>query len=368
MISKLKSSLALNLSNMKGWRTNRKIVVFESDDWGSIRMPSRSVFKALQRKGIPVEKSPYCRYDTLEDNQDLEHLFNILLDFKDINGNHPIITANTVVANPKFSIIKESGYRVYAYEPFTETLKGYPNHDKVFEYYQQGIDNKIFYPQFHGREHVNVNLWLRLLKENKNFELAFQNNMWGLSNDVFPNRKSIQATFDCFDNERLSDSVNTGLELFENIFGYTSKSFIANNFIWSKALEKVLASNGIKYIQGMRYQKLPTIDGTSYKLIRHYLGEKNELNQIYGIRNSSFEPSVDGRGYRKTLSEIQNAFLWNKPAIISVHRINFIGGLSESNRSVNGFEFRKLLNEVIKKWPNVEFFNTVQLNSIIRNE
>jgi glycosyltransferase involved in cell wall biosynthesis len=54
--------------NIPRWRTNRKIVVFESDDWGSIRMPSISVLQELRAFGIPVDKSPYCRFDALESN------------------------------------------------------------------------------------------------------------------------------------------------------------------------------------------------------------------------------------------------------------------------------------------------------------
>ena len=33
------------LYNMFGWRTKRHLVVIESDDWGTIRMPSREVYE-----------------------------------------------------------------------------------------------------------------------------------------------------------------------------------------------------------------------------------------------------------------------------------------------------------------------------------
>ena len=35
------------ITNIKGWRTNRKIVVIESDDWGTIRMSSKEAFNSL---------------------------------------------------------------------------------------------------------------------------------------------------------------------------------------------------------------------------------------------------------------------------------------------------------------------------------
>ena len=99
---RLEKTIRKNLVNIPGWRTNRKIVVIESDDWGSIRMPSREVYEALLSKGIPVDKFYFTKYDCLESEEDLQFLFETLSTIKDRNGAHPVITANSVVANPDF--------------------------------------------------------------------------------------------------------------------------------------------------------------------------------------------------------------------------------------------------------------------------
>ncbi|MBK7480400.1 MAG: hypothetical protein IPI69_12245 [Bacteroidales bacterium] len=52
IIGKIRSSVSHNLLNISGWRTRRKIVVFESDDWGSIRMPSMEVYSEFRNKGL----------------------------------------------------------------------------------------------------------------------------------------------------------------------------------------------------------------------------------------------------------------------------------------------------------------------------
>ena len=98
------------LYNMIGWRTKRHLVVIESDDWGSIRMPSREVYDEFLRRGIRVDNDAYCRYDSLATKEDLTDLFDVLQSVKDKNGNHPVITANCVVANPVFDKIKESNF------------------------------------------------------------------------------------------------------------------------------------------------------------------------------------------------------------------------------------------------------------------
>ena len=69
----LKTQLAKNYINFRGWKTNRKIVVIESDDWGSIRMPSKLAYSNLLKKEIDVDKSYlYDTLDSLEKKEDLE--------------------------------------------------------------------------------------------------------------------------------------------------------------------------------------------------------------------------------------------------------------------------------------------------------
>ena len=159
-----KSLLSVHASNIPGWRTNRKIVVIESDDWGSIRMSSLEAFKKLLKAGMREDRNHYNLYDSLESNRDLECLFETLSNFKDKNGKAPVMTGVNVVANPVFERIKETGYTEYFYEPYTETLKRYPAHDRVYELWKEGIEKRLFVPIFHGREHLNVQRWLRALR------------------------------------------------------------------------------------------------------------------------------------------------------------------------------------------------------------
>jgi hypothetical protein len=51
--------------------------------------------------------------------------------------------------------------------------------------------------------------------------------------------------------------INSGLKIFKELFGYHSETFIANNFIWSRSLEKTLAEEGVNYLQGMNCRSGP---------------------------------------------------------------------------------------------------------------
>ena len=376
IFKRMRRAIARTLINYRGWQTERKIVVFESDDWGSIRMPSKEVYSKFLELGIPVDRSPYCRYDSLATAEDLEALFSTLDNFRDSNNNPPVITANTVVANPDFDKIKSSKFTEYYYENFTDTLAKYSGCENSLNMWDEGIKEGFFWPQFHGREHVNVFLWLELLRQgNKTLKVAFDNKFWGLSNEVIPELNgNVQASFDYVSEEALNFqklSIIEGLKIFEDIFGYRSESFIANNYIWPSELEKTLWNSDIKFLQGMKYQLVPKAIKQDREMVRHYLGDRNQYNQIYLIRNCVFEPSLDAKSndsVNSCLNDISNAFSWNKPAIISTHRLNFIGSLEQLNRKQNLESFSELLHNIITKWPSVEFLTSDQLGNIINTE
>lgn len=372
MIDKLKRVLI----NIPGWRTNRKIIVIESDDWGSIRMPSKEVFSKLLNAGIRVDKCPYNTYDSLESEYDLIALFETLTSIKDKNGNHPVITANTIVANPDFSKIKESNFQKYYYEIFTETLKKYPKHSRSFELWKEGISHKIFFPQFHGREHLNVGRWMNALKDQlPETRFAFDNNLFGISDIVkSEKRKNYLAALDYDTEEQKAEIlkiIQDGLILFEKIFGYKSKSFIAPSYTWFDDLERIISKYDVKYLQGITYQKVSGYsESKKAKKKYHFIGQKNKHNQIYLVRNVFFEPTIFGRErvIDDCMMRIRLAFSFKKPVIIGTHRLNFIGFINEKNRDVNLKLFRELLTKIKNEYPQVEFLNSSELGKIIDNE
>jgi hypothetical protein len=366
-------NLKKHLVNIPGWRTGRRIVVFESDDWGSIRMPDKKTYEKSIRKGLPVKRHPYCTYDTLANAEDLHALYDVLRSVKDKNGNHPVITANTVVANPDFEKIKASQFEEYHFEPFTKTLTRYYPNSNVFDLWKQGIKENLFYPQFHGREHVNVYHWLLGLKSNQNLQKAFDLGYWGLPKKAYSESvdiNNLQATYDAKDKSELElhkKSLQEGLNLFEKLFGYPSRSFIPNNFIFDKKeLAAVLKENGVLVLQGMKYHKDPCYNNDRHPMARRYPGLKNGFTEL--LRNCLFEPTQEKSKtdvVGKCLHGISTAFCWKKPVIITVHRLNLTGAIEEKNREENLFLFKELLDEILMKWPDVEFMNSVDLSSLM---
>lgn len=369
-----KEVISHNFLNIPGWHTSRHIVVIESDDWGSIRMPSREVYQKFEDRGVRVDKDPYCRYDSLATAEDLEALFEVLTSVKDKNGRHAILTADTVVANPVFDKIKESGFKEYFYEPFTETLKRSPRHEGAFELWKQGMDINIFHPQLHGREHLNVKKWLRTLQSGEEVtRLAFDFGTFGLTSAVDSRIKNnYMGAFNSGLDEDIKDYdtvITEGQQLFDQLFGYKSESFIATTYTWSPKIEESLKRNDIRYLQGMAVQRIPLDDDTTFSYKRtNFTGWKSVNGLTYLARNCYYEPSQVKKDWvSDCLNRVKIAFRWGKPAIISMHRLNAIGSLDEKNRTNNLRGLRTILTEIVKQWNDVEFMSSDELGKVICN-
>lgn len=363
------------LYNIPGWRTKRHLVVFESDDWGSVRTPSKEVYDELIRRGIRMDRDSYCKYDNLATKEDLANLFEVLSSVKDKNGNPAIFTANAVVANPVFDKIKESDFLAYFYEPFTDTLKRDALHDDTFETWRQGMDAGLFHPQCHGREHLNVKKWLGVLRQGESVtRTAFDFGTFGLTANVDASIKEYyMGAFNSGldeDIESYNEILTDGLDMFKEIFGFRSKSFIATTYEWSPKIEPCLFKNGVRYIQGTIAQKIPLDDDTTVKIVRRgFQGTKTESGLIRLFRNCFFEPSTkpDFDFVDDCLNRIRIAFKWGKAANICSHRVNYIGSIHKENTDRNLPELKRLLKEIVKRWPDVEFVTSDQLGEIIEN-
>ena len=163
--------------------------------------------------------------------------------------------------------------------------------------------------------------------------------------------------------------VEDAARIFKNYFGYESLSFIAPAYIWHHEIEKTLKNVGVDIIQGLSVQYIPNNGRMKYNRKLHYTGQKNKLDQCYVTRNAFFEPSSNDNidWVDSALKKIDSSFKNKKPAIIGVHRINFIGSIVEENRNRNLKQFESLIRSIVKNWEDVEFMSTDQLGELILN-
>ena len=368
-IHSVERKLAKNYVNFRGVSLCKKYVLFESDDWGAIRTPDRASYERMLKAGIQVDMDYFDRYDSLESAKDLEELFEVLQSVKDSNGKSVVITPLAIMANPDFEAIDANGKTQYVLESVEKTYQRHPWTEKSFLLVKRGIVAGVYYPQFHAREHLNATRWLHAVANPTEKErIAYENQsviISRMAND--PKRINLDyfPTFD-FDDysemEQLRANMKDGLLMFERLFGYKSVSFCPPCSIIHDDLFKTASDNGIKGIQAGQHF-IPQGKNLPIKKVDHFWGSQTAYGQIYWRRNCTFEPAKNhGKDWVDScLAEMAIAFRWGKPAVINTHRVNYIGTLDSFNREDSLRQLKRLLKEIIKFWPDVEFINSEQL-------
>lgn len=336
-------------------------------------MPDISAFERLEKAGLDLrslDAEIYNLNDTLASSKDLELLFEVLAGFKGRNGNNAVFTPVSIVANPDFQKIKNSGFKNYYFEPFTDTLKRFPGCENSYQLWLEGIRNKVFIPQMHGREHLNVSAWLNALQKGEpQTSLAFDEGLWGF----VPDQKALlgidfQAAFllsDPAELEYQKQVISEGLDLFEKLFGYRATYFVPPNGPFNNILNQTLIENGIRFRSAAKIQK-ESLGHGEFRKSFHWLGQKEKHGITYISRNCFFEPGHRGKDWvNSCLGEMSIAFSRRKPAVISSHRVNYIGGLNPQNRGTGLRQLKTLLTEITKRWPDVEFMGTGDLGELI---
>src|SRR5690625_1436662 len=201
-------------------------------------MRDQKSFDALLQAGIRVDRSKYDSLDSLEKKEDLELLFEILRKHKDQHGNRAKFTTNMVMNNPDFEKIQAEDFQQYHSRSFLNSYEYYYQEDLKYLWFD-GINEKLIKLQFHAREHLNVNLWMKDLR-NKRLEtkLAFNHHFFGLTTKTSsPYQIYYLAAYRAESEEELkviNKILTEGLQQFEKVFGFRSESFVACNYMRSE--------------------------------------------------------------------------------------------------------------------------------------
>lgn len=369
-MNKLKKIIAGHIKNIPGWTTDRKIVVFSVDDYGNVRNASQKARENLAKSEVMINWSRFDQLDGLDTSDDLTALFDVLTSVKDKNERSAVFTPYANCANIDFEAVINNNYDQYRYELLPETLNKLPGYEGTWKMWQEGINQKIFIPQFHGREHLNIKLFneMLLIKDPMLLSCIENKSYTGLPLNYYKTIHYNEAyCFDKFEeNKDLAIILSDGLLAFEKVFGYGATNFNAPGAYEHEILEKVMSEYGVKYIDSIVIKKEHQGNGI-YKNKFRYVGKMNKYEQYYLIRNCVFEPNLvkPDEAIASCLKEIETAFFWNKPANISSHRVNFTGTIQEVNRTKGINALRNLLKAIVVKWPDVEFMAANELGDLI---
>lgn len=361
------------IANLRGWKTGRKLLVIESDDWGALRMPSTEAYERLQAAGISVDRSRYDKLDCLENRDDFQALMNIIERNRDETGRPAIFTFNTVMGNPDFQAIEATEFSQFHHQDLFESYRQYHGEDLTNDWCQ-AMSEQLIRPQYHGCEHLNVSLWMSDLRSGYiETKTAFDNNFYGLTTVTSsPRQNNYLAAFWAESESQLKyakQRLELGMSLFKDAFGFRSSTFIPCNFILPAELEYVLDSHGVNLIQGQRGQFVPEPMGGAGYIRRAYTGKRSLFGPQYSVRNVVFEPFESSKidWVAKALWEIGESFLFRRPAIVSTHRVNYVSGMSRPHRNRSLQLLDRLLGSIRKRWPDVEFITSDELVALMKS-
>lgn len=361
---------AKSLKNMPGWRSRQKLVVFNVDDYGNVRLASGSALEKLSKAGVKLE-GRFDLLDTLETREDLEALLGVLSSVRDGRGRPAVFTPYSLSANPDFSALRQNPEN-YHYEDLPSTFARRAAEDPqayegAWALWREGMEKGLLQPEFHGREHLNLRLLERKLARGDRDIMANLENdsMAGLRGD--PKLASVGFTHafgvaDRGDIELHKAILSDGVKLFEDVFGRPARTFTPPAQRLHPGLYAHVEANGIRAIDKPLHTVRRLDRGKTRREI-NFLGSKRGQGHVTLVRNVVFEPNLHPGTdeVARTLSQISGAFRWGKPAMISSHRVNFCGHIDPANRRAGLSALKRLLDEIVRRWPDVEFIGAGEL-------
>ena len=361
--------LSQKLRNLKTslscYRTASRAVVFESDDWGMARMPSRRAYEKLAAEGTIDIANPFnkCSRERIED---LDMLFDVLAGCRDQEGRPAALTANFITANPDFDSIERSRYRHYYWTGIDDNRGHDSSQAVLLDKYREGMVRGLFHPQYHGRDHFSAEAWLRALRNRDAAAISgFRQRVVLAGYSRFLPSEYVDyspQTLRPLSYTAIDAKVEGGTRVFQRAFGLRSLTSIAPFYLWSDLVEGCLFNWGVRCMQGASHC-LDASDGSGrVRPKQGLLGQRSSSGMSYLVRNCRFEPAQDGQAaVAQCLRQIASAFARGYPAIIDTHRVNYVGVVDPAMRDTNLVLLRDLLRAVLRMFPSLRFTTSSEL-------
>lgn len=357
---------------MIDWR-EKKVIVFESDDWGG---PDRNgcpdlaahrrILQCPDIAPVFARANDWTRaMDTLESVDDMDALFKLLSRFRGGDGRPVTFTPVYFLANPDFDAIRANGFSKYVDigidKPYPEIWR---RRGDIVAKAQEGVRLGVWSPESHNTRaggHFDPHKWVKLLRDHKDKALNayFDERMVGKPADAI---LDVGREFDSMGLDELRDWLREGANNFKNVFGYFPRvsgtaDARARCRLLDETVERFLAENGVMAILNATHRRM---------------GERGPNGLVYIRRNADFEPALspkreDEKWWVACYRNILRAWADNGPAIVNTHRVNYCS--LDANRKADAFEQLECLLETIQReHPEAVYRSSGELVSLYRED
>jgi hypothetical protein len=338
-------------------RFGRPLILFQSDDWGRAGVRDREGWEELRAAGLNLGEKPYDFY-SLETAEDLYALADVLRKHRDSTGRMPSMVMNFIMANIDFDQAFEAGSKQIPLRPLTEGLPGKWHRPGLFEAYQQGIRERLFYPALHGLTHFCEPAVARELSAAGDRSQLIRT-LWQAETSYIHWRMP-WIGFELWDSElkpaqrflsqdHQSRAIQRASGIFQQLFGVSPFSACAPGYRANEDTRKAWLENGVRVAQnGPGERRAPYLDSSG---------------MFFTFRTVEMEPATESCDLENLLQQVSECFAVGAPAIISIHSINFHSMLRDF-RSITLKLLDQFLTAVDSKWPDLLYLHDADLFSI----
>ncbi|HTS21109.1 MAG TPA: glycosyl hydrolase [Casimicrobiaceae bacterium] len=321
---------------LAAWREpvlSAPVLIVESDDWGY---------------GPPGQA------------RELDRIADVLADFRDAAGRHPVATLGVVLAGPDTLRMREEGCRSYR----RLTLGDGPL-APVREAMLRGAARGVFALQLHAMEHfwpasllrsakddVAVREWLTqpALASTEDLPSPLQSRWVDAS--VLPSRPLPE--------DEAVAAATDETRAFASLLGSAAEVVVPTTFVWNDAVEGAWLRAGVKVVvtPGVRNEARDTGGRIVAGERTYFNAQRGPNGGIYVVRDAYFEPSL-GQDHGHALAALSARTLGGRPTLLEMHRMNFMGDPAATQHALD--ELSKLMKAALAAFPSLRFMSTVEL-------
>lgn len=311
------------------------VLVLESDDWGA---------------------------GPLTQAEALSSILELLRQFKDAVGRHPVMTLGMIFEIPDTERMATNGAAQYHGRELDDDC-----FCEIRRVIQGGIREGIFVPQLHGASHywppavmrsalasTKVAAWLTQagLPRTERLPPPLQSR-WVDASEL-PSRALAPGDVD--------RAVSAEAQMFCKHFGTAPHVAVPTTFVWNDAVESAWGRNGVEVViaPGRRYT-FWNVQGRPAGVDRAILtGQRSSAGQCYVVRDVYLEPAL-GHGPERLVRDLEIRTRQGRACLVEIHRFNFLDRADQS-LAVLGDSLR----EGLSVRPEVRFMSPLELARAIR--
>ena len=355
MLNKLKNYIQFNLHRYAHVAFTEPILVIESDDWGKTGMEHEVELPTHLGK-----RTPHWSYDRLENAEELLALQALLASYRQSEKRGPVFTANFIISNPDVEATAKTDFKELILKPIDLS------HPELVPHWKKGIEENVFYPQYHGRLHYHPARYLQDLKSDEKLRKLFLAGINGGRELFTQGHLGYYSEYQHYANERVDDQLNhwikTGVADFERLFGYKSTTTVCPNYVVDIQNLAIFKDTGVRFLQAGN--KILCQKNGREVLTNFCQGSTLTRGLTALARNHKFEPCRQKQEWNAPFS-ITSAKGWMAsgiPAVLDSHRMNYVAQFAEKGRD----QLKQLLDELVQV-PNIRFLTSPELGEAITN-